>query len=46
MGCKYEEDDELVNPEFALKEPQMDIFPNLGKFEKQTTIEASSDFLK
>jgi len=43
MGCKYEEDDELVNPEFALREPFMDIFPNLGKFDKKGHFQAGKN---
>jgi hypothetical protein len=43
MGCKYEEDDELANPEFAKREPFMDIFPNLGKFEKKINFQASTN---
>ena len=34
MGARYEEDDEMQNPD-AFDEAKLDIFKNIGKFEKK-----------
>ena len=35
MGARYEEDDELQNPDFEFDESKLNIFKNIGKFEKK-----------
>lgn len=40
MGAKFEEDDELLNPD-AFKDEDLDIFANIGKFEKKIGLSAN-----
>ena len=35
MGARFEEDDELVNPDAFADDTKLDIFSNIGKFEKK-----------
>jgi hypothetical protein len=34
MGARFEEDDEMINPD-AFNDNELDIFSNIGKFEKK-----------
>ena len=34
MGARFEEDDEMINPD-AFNDDELDIFSNIGKFEKK-----------
>ena len=40
MGARFEEDDELQNPD-AFNDQDLDIFSNIGKFEKKIGLSAN-----
>jgi len=35
MGARFEDDDEMVNPDAFSDDSKLDIFANIGKFEKK-----------
>lgn len=35
MGARFEDDDEMINPDAFSDDTKLDIFGNIGKFEKK-----------